>query len=211
MKTCNKCKETKELTEFHKRKDMADGLRSECKACRCLKEKQRYTDDYDRMRAVRKEYFEANRELCNQRSSEYLAANRKRLNEQCRAYNKANREAILEQQAAYRAANPAKVNANAAKSRCGSAAPSWLDDSHHEAILCVYEVADALDYQVDHIVPRNHPLVSGLHVAWNLQPLPPANNMRKRNYLPLEPQYSFIHQHDGKAYDSALEQAVTIN
>jgi 5-methylcytosine-specific restriction endonuclease McrA len=189
MKTCYKCKATKAATEFHKDKSRKDGLKSNCKACQ-------------------KAYEAANREAIAKRKAAYHVANREAILEQKAAYEAANREVVAKRKAAHYKANPAKGSASTAKSMCGRAAPSWLNDSHHEAILCVYEVADALDYHVDHIVPRNHPLVSGLHVAWNLQALPPAKNMHKQNYLPLNPEFSFIHQHDGKAYDASTGELV---
>jgi hypothetical protein len=36
---------------------------------------------------------------------------------------------------------------------------------------------------IDHIVPINHPLVSGLHNIFNLQYLTPEENLRKSNYF----------------------------
>ena len=35
MKTCNKCGEIKELTEYHKNKNYVNGCESTCKICAC--------------------------------------------------------------------------------------------------------------------------------------------------------------------------------
>lgn len=51
----------------------------------------------------------------------------------------------------------------------------------------VYRLADELTKQtgvqhnVDHIVPLNHPRVCGLHVHYNLRPIPAGPNMAKSN------------------------------
>jgi 5-methylcytosine-specific restriction endonuclease McrA len=52
---------------------------------------------------------------------------------------------------------------------------------HKAAIRLVYSVASVLGAHVDHIVPLAGENVSGLHVPWNLQILPPIENMKKGN------------------------------
>ena len=64
------------------------------------------------------------------------------------------------------------------------ATPVWADK---EAIARVYALRDqatlttGTPHDVDHIVPLNHPLVSGLHVPANLEVIPAAANRLKSN------------------------------
>jgi hypothetical protein len=65
-----------------------------------------------------------------------------------------------------------------------SRVPAWADRG---AIRRVYQARDQLtretgvQYSVDHVVPVNHPLVCGLHVAHNLEVVPLLANVRKSN------------------------------
>lgn len=63
------------------------------------------------------------------------------------------------------------------------ATPKWVN---RDAILAVYLEAKKRriageDVHVDHIVPLDGKTVSGLHVPWNLQIIPAAENVQKRN------------------------------
>jgi 5-methylcytosine-specific restriction endonuclease McrA len=66
------------------------------------------------------------------------------------------------------------------------AMPKWADK---KAIRAVYAEADRLTretgipHHVDHVVPLNSPVVSGLHIAANLQVLTAVENIRKSNKL----------------------------
>lgn len=67
--------------------------------------------------------------------------------------------------------------------------PSWAD---MKSINIIYKQArkrsaiEGIQYHVDHIVPLNSKLVTGLHVANNLQIIPAKLNLRKGNNLEQE-------------------------
>lgn len=61
--------------------------------------------------------------------------------------------------------------------------PPWLTDEHKHQMYLIYKDAHSRGLHVDHIVPLRGKLVSGLHVPWNLQPLEPVQNSRKRNHF----------------------------
>ena len=70
--------------------------------------------------------------------------------------------------------------------------PVWVDICAHEKMRNIYKQAKQLTrstgikYHVDHILPLNGKLVSGLHVPENLQVLPAKDNCSKHNRF--EPQ-----------------------
>jgi hypothetical protein len=63
------------------------------------------------------------------------------------------------------------------KKRVKQATPSWVN---MEEIYKIY-LNRPEGYHVDHIIPINGKDVSGLHVPWNLQYLPKAENLSKSN------------------------------
>lgn len=71
--------------------------------------------------------------------------------------------------------------------RFRNATPKWLTQEHKRSIRQLYIDAMAVTrvtgvpYVVDHIIPLNGDLVSGLHVPWNLQVMTREENLRKSN------------------------------
>jgi len=67
------------------------------------------------------------------------------------------------------------------------ATPRWLTPAHHEALRTIFAEAAALQkatgvtYHVDHIIPLKGRSAGGLHVPWNLRPLPGSENCSKHN------------------------------
>jgi hypothetical protein len=66
--------------------------------------------------------------------------------------------------------------------------PSWLNAGHWLEIECIYKYCSSLrriglNYEVDHIVPLQSKVVSGMHVPWNLQVITGAENSAKGNRI----------------------------
>jgi hypothetical protein len=79
--------------------------------------------------------------------------------------------------------HPEVANAGTARRRAGldTATPKWLGAAEHAAMRALYARGRAEGREVDHIVPLKGKAVSGLHVPWNLQLLPPRENRSKSN------------------------------
>ena len=60
FKQCGKCKESKELSQFHKNKAAKDGLRYKCKECACEASKTWNATNPEKARAKKKSWYAAN-------------------------------------------------------------------------------------------------------------------------------------------------------
>lgn len=136
----------------------------------------------------------------------YRKANAERIAEKKRLWKLANPEHVKAKDRAYAVANPdkrAKARARwdatnpgataAAKAANHSArkkrVPTWLSDDDKWMLTQAYALAAlrtkifGFPWHVDHIIPLNGKVVSGLHVPYNVQVIPAVENLRKSNKL----------------------------
>lgn len=163
---CSSCQNGKPFFCFHYRTDNQN-YRKQCKTCwtaRCSR------------------YYSSNRDKEIQRRKDNYAQNKSRYAAQSASWRAEHPEKMLEYKRKWKKANRGKVNADWMKRAAAKiqATPSWLSEEQVTQIETIYKNCPA-GFHVDHIVPLRGKSVRGLHVPWNLQYLPAAENVRKGN------------------------------
>lgn len=158
MKLCKKCFVEKNAAQFYADKKAADGLLSYCKECQ---------------KNYRLEYYKNNQSIEKKKFKEYRESNKESIKATRQNYYRNNKSIC---NAITRKRQAAKLKRT----------PSWLNSGHLFEIDCIYRYCSALrsiglDYEVDHIIPLQGKLASGLHVPENLQVIPTVENRRKSN------------------------------
>lgn len=160
MKTCKTCLEIKPENAFYKQSARGLlGLRGSCKVCDNAKKAQYRKENRDRLLNDKKQDYAKNR-------ARYLANKR--------SYRQENKGPI-------RALNAARKQVIKLRT------PPWLSKDDLWLIKEAYRLAAhrtelfGFQWDVDHIVPLQGGVVSGLHVPWNMQVIPAKDNMRKKN------------------------------
>ena len=113
--------------------------------------------------------------------------NRASANARNRKWRAAHREQANANSARWARENKAKATAKSNRYRAAQlrATPKWAD---HEAIGMIYRAAEVIrtsgfDVHVDHVVPLQSKVVSGLHVHNNLRIISARANQSKSNQL----------------------------
>lgn len=172
---CRKCKGTERYIK----------CKQQCVAC--LKA---YRDSTKASRVeYDKEYSLRNGDVIKARSKAAYHADPIGNMEKVKTWQRANSERVAAYKKSYKDSNPDKVNASTAKRRAAklNRTPSWLCKEHFDEIQVFYKEAKAREsdtgelYHVDHIIPLQGDIVSGLHVPWNLQVIPAKDNLMKNN------------------------------
>jgi hypothetical protein len=164
MKQCTKCLSFAPFTRFYKQtKNSKDGYQSHCKDC-----------DNKRV-AVRKARQPEKTKETQAISDRNKYAKRK--------------EAILVRNKCWKVANPDKLQAIDARRRAARLhrTPAWLTEDDHWMMEQAYDIAQkrtklfGFSWHVDHVIPLQGKLVSGLHVPHNMQVIPARDNCSKAN------------------------------
>ncbi len=154
MKVCSKCNIEKENSEFSNDKSRSDGLSYICRACR-------------------KVSYNKNKELILLKKKDYYLKHRDDKIKKACAHGKI-----------WRKSNPDKVNFYNSTKRQRRLQRNKTKDPR---IKAMYSLAKRLtnclksEFQVDHKIPMQGKLVSGLHIFENLQILSSKENYKKNN------------------------------
>jgi hypothetical protein len=113
-KICNKCKEEKQLEDFHKKCDSKDGYRTSCKDC-CNKDtkERRLVEDKEKHKLYIQNRYNEKKEYILQQKKEYYLNNREKILKQKEKYRKENPNMNKN----WRKNNKEKLNFNSVKYR----------------------------------------------------------------------------------------------
>ena len=191
MKKCNKCKIDKLLTNFYANKRMKDGYNSFCIEChkkdnQSRKKLKRQDPEF---KAKELDYKKEYRSKTTDQHKEYMKKWHKKNADQQTEYRKQYRQDNPEYFKEYNIVNKHKVNAKTRKRQASQLqrTPKWLTENDFWMIEEAYELATlrtklfGFPWEVDHVIPLQGRLVSGLHTPYNLQVIPRTENRSKNN------------------------------
>ena len=96
MRTCNKCKEEKPLTEFSKHKRKKDGINTWCKACDTEYHKKHYAENKEKYAKKAEEWKTKNREKVRENQKRWYEDNSDRIKKRNQRNAEINRKKITE-------------------------------------------------------------------------------------------------------------------
>ena len=150
--------------------------------------------DKENQKRLAKEWYERNKELTKERARARDLANPEQAAARKAKWRLENKEMHNSINRAWGLKNKDRKAALQAKRRAAQLqrTPAWLTAEDHRLMADYYQMAKELEVifpwkqHVDHIVPLQGKLVSGLHTPLNLQILSEAANLQKSNKTPTQ-------------------------
>ncbi len=142
----------------------------------------------DKTRASQKKYYEANKELCLEKIKKCRKDNKDKYNKYITNWQKANPDKVAAIRKRHYEKNSAKDIARVRR-RQGTIkhCEIFMNAGELAEIQGLYDFCRIFKgFEVDHIIPLNGKLVSGLHVLSNLQVIPIHENRSKQNKYVIE-------------------------
>lgn len=174
---------------------LKDTKTNTCIECRNIKARERYYADAEKTKKITKEKYIRNAEKIKEKRKQTYILNieKERAIARVRSaeWRKLNpsHEGVKLAKKKYKQNNIGKVNSSTAKRRAAKLqrTPKWLTSDDKWMIEQAYELAVlrkkmfGFDWHVDHVIPLQGEIVSGLHVPTNLQVIPGRENESKSN------------------------------
>lgn len=167
-KVCTICNTEKSIKEFYFRKDNKK-YRNECKQCKLALDKVYAEKNKKKIKEYQSKYYRENAEYVKARQRHYRVVDPEKLRARRRKHYRENKAQYIQ-------------HARNRELKQGLATPKWAD---LDGIAFFYQNCPD-GWHVDHIIPLQGKLASGLHVLENLQYLPAAVNTSKSNKFDLE-------------------------
>ena len=142
----------------------------------------------DKTRASQKKYYEANKELCLDKIKKCQKAKKDKYIKFIKDWQQANPDKVAVIRKRYYEKNSAKDIARVRR-RQGKIkhCEIFMNAGELAEIQGLYDFCRIFKgFEVDHIIPLNGKLVSGLHVLSNLQVIPTHENRSKQNKYVIE-------------------------
>lgn len=185
MKTCTKCRESKEFSEFNKQPTGKNGLKSKCKNC----EKQYHIINKERNNANSISYYNNNKEKIAIKSKTYNNKHIEKRRITASTWNKNNPQRVADNNKTWNQLNSGKKNAASNKREAAKLqrTPKWLTIEDFKQIEAIYRLSSTIqkitgiEYNVDHIIPLQGETVSGFHIVSNLRIITAEENKKKGN------------------------------
>lgn len=180
QKECSRCGKLLPVSEFSLDNNKISKLSSWCRSCG----HDYYEENADHVKARVKEYRAKDPEAQSARDKDLYSRKPEEYVAKATRWRNENLERAREIHRAYDKRTQPSKNARTAMYRAQKlqASPPWLTEEHLNQIKVLYQNCPK-GFHVDHIIPLNGDIVSGLHVPWNLQYLPAIENLKKSNKI----------------------------